>query len=452
MQLDIERIEKSVLSHMQAMKTPGFALAIVQDQEICYARGFGVCSTEKSGQAVTPHTLFRIGSVTKPLVGSAIMRLAEQGRVGMDRSIADYLPFDVSPTVRKITLRMLLSHTAGLPTVEIQQGSPETGWLNAFVQQELAQVKFIAPPGKLHAYSNLGFILAGYIAEVVTGQDFPTLMQDLVFKPLGMARTTFKVASALQSSLALPYIQDDEGRLQQVKDTIDNTAGNPAGLALSTVEDLARFTMAFLPQGSTQKRRFLSPASIEEMQCPQADLYTPLEYAYSLGFFTLSYKGTACIMHMGSMLSYIGELRCFPNRGIAVVALSNFCRDHKRWWIVAEISDEVLSLPRSFPAPRPRGPTKVHWPCYKGTYLHDKLGTVTIAVQEDRLILLKGQKTVALDEFRDHVYVGVDHREFVGFIFEGGEPAQYIIINETIYERVNTGARNIQQSDGNNPG
>src|SRR5437660_12303152 len=117
--LNLSQMEHSIEEAMRTAQVPGLALIILHDREIFYIKGFGVTSVEHGASPVTPQTLFRIGSLTKPIVGTLIMRLVEQGIVDLDTSIKTYLPWLIigndEPTTRRITLRTLLSHTSGLP-------------------------------------------------------------------------------------------------------------------------------------------------------------------------------------------------------------------------------------------------------------------------------------------------------------------------------------------------
>src|SRR5438093_8086977 len=115
--LNVRALEQRIADAMGAAGVPGLALAVVQGDEVVYARGFGVTSVEDGGLPVTPQTLFRIGSTTKPLTGTAVMRLVEAGQLDLDRPVRDRLDwFALSePGAERVTLRMLMSHTAGLP-------------------------------------------------------------------------------------------------------------------------------------------------------------------------------------------------------------------------------------------------------------------------------------------------------------------------------------------------
>ncbi len=124
--LSLYSLEQHIEAQMKAARIPGLALAIVKDQEVIYAKGFGVTSVEDGGLPVTPQTLFRIGSTTKPLTGTAVMRLVEDGKLNLDRPVREYvdwLTFSEEGAIDRVTLRMLMSHTAGLPTAaDIKDG------------------------------------------------------------------------------------------------------------------------------------------------------------------------------------------------------------------------------------------------------------------------------------------------------------------------------------------
>ncbi len=213
--LSNDEIDRLVEEQMSAAHVPGLALAIVHDRQLLHARGFGVTSVEDNGLPVTPHTLFAIGSVTKPLVAIAIMRLVEAGALDLDKPIKTYLPwFALSDphAADVVTLRMLLSHTAGLPTSYDPFGRRSPKDLEGYIRDVVPKYRLVAPPGRVFSYSNVGFGVAGYVAAHVAGMDFPTLMQALVFDPLAMTRTTFDPCVAATYPLAQGHVQTSAAR------------------------------------------------------------------------------------------------------------------------------------------------------------------------------------------------------------------------------------------------
>ncbi len=138
--LNLYQLERLIETRMTEAHVPGLTLAIIEQQEVIYARGFGVTSVESGGLPVTPATLFRIGSSTKPLTGTAIMRLVEAGKLDLDEPIKTYLDWftlEDKRAANTITLRMLLSHTAGLPPAAAPFGLRDPAGLEAFVRGSL---------------------------------------------------------------------------------------------------------------------------------------------------------------------------------------------------------------------------------------------------------------------------------------------------------------------------
>jgi CubicO group peptidase (beta-lactamase class C family) len=132
--LDFHQLDERIEGHMKQANVPAVALAVVNKEEILYARGFGLTSVDEGGAPVSSRTLFRIGSVTKPLVGTALMRLVENGQLDLDQPLNAYikwLRFSEPQTEERITLRMLLSHTSGLPT-DSRSGSSDSDGLERY--------------------------------------------------------------------------------------------------------------------------------------------------------------------------------------------------------------------------------------------------------------------------------------------------------------------------------
>ncbi|HEY6542406.1 MAG TPA: serine hydrolase domain-containing protein, partial [Ktedonobacteraceae bacterium] len=226
--LNLHRLEESIEIQMRETYVPGLALAIIQEKELIYARGFGVTSVEDGGLPVTPQTVFRIGSTTKPLTGTAIMRLVEANKLTLDEPITTYIDWftmEDKGAASRITLRMLLSHSAGFPPSAEHFGSRDLEGLEAFVREQVIHYQLVSPPGSSLTYSNPGIALAGYIAEVVSGKHYTKLMQDLVFDPLQMKRTTFDTAVAMTYPLAQAHDLSKDKILSTRHRFADNVAG-----------------------------------------------------------------------------------------------------------------------------------------------------------------------------------------------------------------------------------
>lgn len=425
---------------MRAGHVPGLALAIIQDRQISYARGFGVTSVEDSGLPVTPQTLFRIGSITKSMTATMIMRLVEAGRLSLDRPLAEYVPwltFSQAGMAERITLRLLLSHSAGLPTSHTPFGRRDASGLAEYVREDVPHYQFIAPPGKLYAYSNPGIRIAGYIAEAVTGRPYVTLMQELVFDPLEMRRTTFDPTVAMTYPLAQSHDLDGDGVLSVQHRYADDSGGYPSGSVISTAMDLAHFAIMQMSAGLYGDRRVLAPESVAEMQRVQVDRYTTTGGAYGLALRLDEVNGIRRVGHEGSISTFGSHLLMAPEAGAAVILFFN--RAPGFWDRAEEIVNSVLGqlLDPSLAAPRPQtvAPDRSLWPLYAGSYLGDWRGLAVVSAADDQLILEWNGRTLPLEANRKDLYFyrNPDSGETVpvGFIPEDDLPVQYIQIDSS---------------------
>jgi CubicO group peptidase (beta-lactamase class C family) len=444
-------LEEQIEAGMNAAHVPGFALAIVQDEKVTYAKGFGLAAIDgdEIGLPVTPRTLFRIGSNTKPLTGTAVMRLVEAGQLDLDQLVRTYVPwltFSEEGAADEITLRMLMSHTAGLGTVAGQYGSREPSGLEAFIREQLPEIPFVAPPGKLYSYSNLGLCLVGYIAEAVAGKPYAQLMQELVFEPLEMQRTTFDPTVAMTYPLAQSHDLREDGTLHVQHRYADHVGHYPAGFAISTVLDMANWMIMQLNEGRFAGAQILSPDLVSVMQRPHADLYRPGGAGYGLALGSRTYKGVRRVGQNGAISTFFSTLDMVPadahaQSRVAVITVSNRIGSaFPVGRIVDGILDRLLGLPENVPQPQPVTPDRSRWPAYTGTYIGDMRGRAAVRVREDQLLLDTDGGTIPLHALRDDLYVGQrpnsEERVSVGFVQEEHGPTQYIVLNAAPCKRV----------------
>lgn len=388
--LDIAELEALIAAQMAESRVPGLALAIVRDGALAYARGFGVTSVEDGGRPVTPDTLFRIGSLNKPQTATMIMRLVERGDLDFDRPIARYIPwFALSEpgAAALITLRHLLTHTAGLPTDGMDLGPHRPPTLEQYVRETIPRYPLLARPGVVCAYSNAGFNVAGCVAEAVTGVPYPQLMDELLFAPLGMARTTFDPAVALTYPLALPHELDDSGALRVRHRLALNPAYAPCGEAFSTARDQAAFALLHLHDGRIADRRLLTPGSVAAMHRAQADLYTARGWEQGLGFGVRTVAGRRQLGHGGAIDTYGSSIFLAPDDGAAVALLYN--HNARLGTIIMDRAVEALISfpPTSRPPFTPVPEDRSRWPAFVGTYAGQWSGLATIAAHGETLTL-----------------------------------------------------------------
>ena len=326
----LDQLAPDIAARMAAARVPGLAIALVRDGAVAEARGFGVTSVEDGGLPVTPQTLFQIGSTTKPLTGTLVMRLVAAGLLDLDRPLTDYPPgyaLSEPGAAERVTLRRLLSHTAGLPWDQITPtrlyGRRDPGGLADYVRDELPTRPLVASPGTRWEYSNPGINLAAHLAEVATGRRYADLIAEYVAAPLGMARTGFDPAVALTYPAALPHDLTPEGTLIPWHRAPDNTAQYPSAFAYSTALDLANFALLHFQAGRFAAEQLLPPELIAAMHAPQAACSVDPFTHYGLAFFLGDYQGHRVVAHPGGIATHTSQFVLLPDDGLAAILLCN---------------------------------------------------------------------------------------------------------------------------------
>jgi D-alanyl-D-alanine carboxypeptidase len=229
------KLDREVAAIMKRQHIPGMSVVVIKNGRVQALKGYGVTDITTK-QPVSPNTKFLIGSTTKPFTAMAIMMLVEEGKVNLDKPISQYLS-DLPPKWKLLTLRQLLSHTAGLaedyPWQKIKQPID-------FIKAGKPDLYF--PPGEAWSYSNTGFFLAGLVIEKVSNRPYGDFLRDRIFTPLGMKQTQSKIESV--PNLATGYIWKE--RLEQVDTTKDPLAqvAYSAGNIISTASDMAKWVQA----------------------------------------------------------------------------------------------------------------------------------------------------------------------------------------------------------------
>lgn len=310
---------------MAEQDVPGVAVAVVDRDRVLWTEGFG--DRNDQGDRVTPDTIFGLQSMSKLFTATAVMQAVEAGRLALDEPITTYLPeftvnsaFETHPE-RKITLRMLLSHTAGL-THEAPVGNSneiEPGTFEEHVRS-ISETWLRFPVGSGFAYSNLGIDLAGYVLERVEGRPFADVVQDSLFGPLGMDRSTFDRASIrADDNRAVPHVD-------YYPDPPLFEPATAAGGLYSSAEDLARFLRFQLDEGVLDGRTVLGPSSVREMRT------IPPPFAGEQAGYALGVSRTRWNMwdqrpdlfnHSGGGSGFLSDLWWAPQLGLGVAVLTN---------------------------------------------------------------------------------------------------------------------------------
>lgn len=356
--LHITQLETRIRAAMQEAKVPGLALSIVADGDLHYAAGFGTTSVEDGGQAVTPATVFRIGSTSKPVAAFVILRLVDEGRLDLDVPISEILPdFQLSErgAVDRINLRLLLSHQSGLPSAANYLGSREASEFRRLIYEVLPEFPLLSPPGERWSYSNPGIDLAAFVASTVTGDSYADLAQRLLFEPLGLERTTLDPLVAASYPMAQSHYTDEAGELRVLHRIADNVLHHASGFAFSTALDMAQWAQLMMDGGIWRGERLLSSASLAAMQGPEVSFPGLTEGGYGFGLLMVEHQGIRRYLHPGRIDGYGHYWSYIPERKAAVTLQCN----HATHWspheerLAREIFSQLLDLSdeaRRFPS------------------------------------------------------------------------------------------------------
>ena len=346
----IEDYRARIPELMEQEQIPGLAVAVVDGKrdDVVWQQGFGV--TDEGGTPITIDTIFSVQSMSKVFTATAVMQAVQTGLVELDEPITTYVPdftvhsaFEQHPE-RKITLRMLLSHTAGF-THEAPLGNnyePDPGAFDAHVRT-ISDTWLRFPVGSGYAYSNLGIDLAGYIIEQVTDTPFATLMGDTVLAPLGMDDTTF-VRSEVHAS-SNRAVGHESGWASPELD-IGMTA---AGGLWSSAADLTRFLRFQLGGGTLDGRSVLDASLVREMRTvPAPDSGAPAGYALGIGRTRWrAGQYLDLFSHGGGGYGFLSDLWFLPQLQLGIVVLTNSSDHDLQGTLALDILGDLVDNPES---------------------------------------------------------------------------------------------------------
>lgn len=328
-------VDSVVKAEMEEHRIAGAVVAIVSPEDVLLLQGYGFADAETRETVVASRHLFRVASVTKLFTATAIMQLVEDGRVDLDANVRTYLgglPFD--DRLGAITVAHLLAHTAGFEDRLF-------GYFGANAKLEdrprREQFAALAPrqvraPGVLTAYSNYGFVLLGEIVSRVSGKPYAQYLEDEVFAPLRMTRSTTSIRSvpvgkggpkveALRMAEARSHAwRNGWYAVQSFPDTLDLI--EPEGSLSTTAEDMTRFMRAHLNDGALDGAAILEPRTLQQMHRPLFS-HLPGVNGNAHGFWIRTIGGYTALEHDGSINRFRSSLTLIPDLGLGVFVSTN---------------------------------------------------------------------------------------------------------------------------------
>lgn len=312
---------------------PGVAVAVIRDGKIAWIQSIGYADFAIK-KPVTSETIFNIGSISKLISAWGFMQLTEKDLVKLDDPVDPllyrwHLPeseFDKS----KVTLRRILSHTAGLSVHgygRSDQGTPLLSLeesLNGKTKRNGETVHLISEPGTKWDYSGGGFTVAQLLLEEKTNQSFTTYMKNNIFLPLGMKQSSYEWTAEMMANSATAY--DENGN--PVKNRIF-TEKAAAGLQ-TTIKDLAHFAELSITHNPKQLNKVLKPETIKLMETPV--LPNSNEGESGLGYRFMNYEGFRTVGHTGENVGWSAALFLDPPTKSGIIVLCNGSNGDRVWF------------------------------------------------------------------------------------------------------------------------
>ena len=342
--------EAIVKNGLKSLNVPGAAVAIVVDDEVVLARGYGKRDVENE-VPMTADTLLAIGSASKAFTTFAMGVLVDQGKLEWETPVRTYIPwFQLYDSFagERLTPRDLVTHRSGLPRHDLSWYNNFEASREEFVRR-LAYLKPTADLREKFQYNNFMFLTAGYLVEVLTEKQWENAIRSHVFVPLEMKRTNFSVEdSQKDSDFALPY-RETKGKIEKIPFRNITNIG-PAGSINSSVNEMSHWLLAHLNSGQYQGNQILNPQTLQDMHLahmptgstPAIPQVTPADYG--LGWFIDSYRGHSRVHHGGNIDGFSALVSMLPQDGVGFVVLTNKNGTPLPELLVRHASDLVLGL------------------------------------------------------------------------------------------------------------
>ena len=385
---------------------PGVSVALWHNNRLSTAAA-GLLNVD-TGVEATPDSVFQIGSITKVLTASLVMKLVEQGRVDLDAPVKTYLrEFRIADreATDLITVRQLLSHTAGFDGDHYPDDTREMGNLIARYIDRLNLVPQHFPPGQGFTYSNGAYAVAGRLVEVLTGMSYFEAIEEWIYKPLGMQHAVGHPMNTLRYRAAMGHYPqaDKPGQWDLAPVCYASLGLAPCGRLSMSASDVITFARAHLNQGTAASgEAWLSPDTIAQMQQLQVTLpphCDPL-HAWGLGWMLIQGSSKGIFGHDGLTVGQSAMLRIFPEHNTAIAVLTNCAKPGLLTGIAQEVLSSIADIDlMGVPAAEDKtaAPQAKDLQCFTGVF--DSLGAQhRIALSDNQLTLTTRNKVLPVPD------------------------------------------------------
>ena len=339
----LTKLAESLESARERAHIPGMSIAIVKDDEVVWARGFGLADVDAERPA-DESTVYAIGSTTKAFTATLLGMLADEGKANWDDPVTQYLPyFDLqvqsADTNAECTIRDLLSHRHGFSRMSIL-------WFGSTLsREEVLRTAAGAEPWddfreNFH-YCNVAYLAAGEAAGVASGSTWDEMMAKRIFVPLGMTASTVSTQEAQRDRrLALGYLWDKVDERVEHEEMIDLETIGPAGSVNSNVVDMAQWLRLQLGGGEVDGTRLISAERLRETWAPQIEIADGV--SYGLGWMLREYEGRKVVEHGGNIDGFSAQIGLIPEENLGYVLLMNLSASPLQQASLSHVFDALL--------------------------------------------------------------------------------------------------------------
>ena len=451
---DLEAFLDGIIEgNMDARHIAGVTVSVVKNNQLYFSKGYGLSNVEERTKVNPDASFFRIGSVSKLFVWTAVMQLAAQGKLDLDADINQYLThFKVPATYEQpITLKHLMTHSAGFEEYVLNLFStdslPPPSLESVFIDEMPTRVR---PPGTFSSYSNHGTGMAAYIVEQISGLKWEEYVEQKIFAPLGMRQSTFRqpLPNAFKTSHSEGYTYEGGTYHPQSFKTIPLA---PVGVASTTANDITSFMIAQLQNGQFGNTQILDSATAVQMHTPLFQ-HAPGINGMCYGFFDHSQNGHKIIGHGGATEFFFSMLLLYPEHGSGIfistntdggtALVKNVTTEFTNRYFPSSDIQKTISLPKEYLAQ------------FEGDYLSNRrphkrilklaalmFGTTNVSVSEKGNLTTSGNPSTTWMPIDSLTFIDVASDRQLGFRKDGQGVVQHLFYStspHTALDRVPT--------------
>ncbi len=420
-----KRLDQYISQHLQEIGAPGMTLALATRDGALRVSHYGFADV-KAAQRVGPRTLFQIGSISKSVVAVAVLQAAEEGKLDLHKPVTAYLPWlKVDSKFAPFTTHHLLSHTAGLSGVPL------------LMRVAAQTLRTGSEPGTRFLYSNIGYVLLGFVLEAVDKQPLSEILRERVLEPLRMNESEPTITEAARERLAIGYAPLHEDRPFPLRGKLAEApwleVPEAAGSVAATPGDMAAYMQMLLNRGVGPRGRVLSEKSFQLLAQPVIKApFRGEEASYGYGLWVSDVNNHQLLRHTGGMVAFSSAMYVDMTSGFAAFASVNARMGGYRPVTVTRYALELLNaasrgqeLP-ALPPPLP-SPSKVKNAAdYVGKFSSPDGKKLELTADGEQLILEhKGQRIVLEQAGKDRFIV--KHPDFERFALSFGREKDLVV-------------------------